>query len=555
MKRSMSLTTTIVAKEANRGSPAANEHSGQSARSFGFLMLHVLVFTALLCVATSKVVAAEKFGGVEIGAKGVKASAVEVDGAGSARTLKILSLPKATEDVTIARLKDKKFNKDLIDDVALVVEDFIKALEKELGVPNENIQVVASSGVPWVDNFPDLVSAVRRRTNKKLDKLDPTEEAPLTSLCALVPKERRSQVLIVDIGSGNTKGGAFLDESGGTDRFVTLEVPFGTTSLSKAIDARTAETKGSRADAAREVAQQKFGALLRQRLEANPELTRRSEVFLSGGCVWAFLTIMKPETASSPFAEITPSDIKAYVERINAADRKYPEVDFSHVSDAAAAKAAKADFDRITGAQGSTPVFTPAELQSGAALLEQVSDALLVSTRKTYFDRKAVTAWITAMITPETHRDLLPQALNRRFPPALSRPSAPPQAQTSPAPARSKPVARRIDSAVAERAFGDGYQQFWSGQYQDALLSFKKASDFSEGDARYWYYRGLAELALGDSASAEDSISQGARLERQNRPDSRTIGAARARVQFGTRRYLCAIVDRVHEAEPASPTP
>jgi hypothetical protein len=528
------------------------EHAVQRTRDFGFRMRLALAFTTLLFSVSSNVVAAEKYGGVEIGAKGVKASAVEVDGAGSARTLKVLSLPKATEDVTIARLKDKKFNKDLIDDVALVVEDFIKALEKDLGVPNENIQVVASSGVPWTDNFPDLVGAIRRRTNKPVDKLDAKEEATLTSL-ALVPKERRSQVLIVDIGSGNTKGGAFLDESGTADRFVTLEVPFGTTTLSKAIDTRAAETKGSRADAAREVAQQKFGSELRHQLEAKPELARRNEVFLSGGCVWAFLTIMKPETASSPFPEITPSDIKAYVERVNLADGKYPEVDFAEVRDAAAASAAKTDFERITGANGSTPVFTPAELQSGAALLEEVSEALLTSVRKIYFDRKAVTAWITALITPESHRDLLPQALKRRFPPGLSLPVSPAQARSSQPPPKAREekavTSRQVDEELANKAYGEGYDLYWAGRHREALAAFQKALKFTDGDARILYFKGLTERALGDSTAAESSISQACRLESKRLPDSHTVGVSLVRVQGETRRFIESIKDRVREAD------
>ena len=79
---------------------------------------------------------AEKYGGVEIGAKGVKASAIDVDPA--IPSLQVLELPKQTVDVTIARLRGKKFEEVLIDDVAAVVADFAAALEKELGVPKSN---------------------------------------------------------------------------------------------------------------------------------------------------------------------------------------------------------------------------------------------------------------------------------------------------------------------------------------------------------------------------------------------------------------------------------
>ncbi len=419
MRLSRYRNKTVFVDGRRRSIEAAATPGRRTGKS-GSVGLSAILLIAFMPIATARVAAAEIYGGVEIGAKGVKAAAVKVDGSGPARTLELLALTKKTEDVTLARLKGKKFSRDLIDDVAIVVEGFIKKLEEDLHVPNENIQVVASSGVPWVDNFPDLAAAIRRRTNKRVDKLEPKEEATLTAL-ALVPKEQRTRVLIVDIGSGNTKGGVFLDDSGSPQQFATLEVPFGTTSLSRAIDTKVAEAHGARADAARQVAQEKFGDEFKKRLAETPELGRRNDVLISGGCVWAFLTIVKPEMALNPFPEFTPADVKSYVELINSADGKYPEIDFSRVTDAGAAKSAKADYERICGSQGSTPVFTPQELQSGAALLEQLSDALPFSGRKVYFDRKALTAWITARITPEPYRDLLPQAYGRELPAPLRR--------------------------------------------------------------------------------------------------------------------------------------
>ncbi len=376
---------------------------------------------------------------MEIGAKGVKASAVEVGAAGSSPSLRVLELQQRTVDVTLSRLKGKRFDAVLVDDVASVVEDFIKVLKSELGVPEANIQVVASSGVPFANNFADLVTAVRKQTGKDLDKIDATEEATLTAI-ALVPKELRTRAVVIDIGSGNTKGGAFLDESGSPERFAALDVPFGTTTLAKAIDKNAAEVGKTRSEVAREVGSTSFGSPLRERLTEKPELGQRNVVLFGGGSVWAFVTIMKPETALEPFPKVTAADIKAYLERITQTPGKYPDVDFGLVTDAAVRKAAEADYDRIRGASGATPVFKPEELQAGAVLLEQVSDVLTFSKRTVYFDRKAVTAWITARITPPEFRHLLPQALGRRLPLPLSPSGEPVSAATTTVfPARAPP--------------------------------------------------------------------------------------------------------------------
>ena len=358
-------------------------------------------------------IAVGRFGGVEIGAKGVKASAVEIGARGGKPSLRVLDLDKKqTVNITISRLRKRNFADELIEDVAAVVGDFVKELEEKLGVPEANIQVVASSGVPFAKNFPELVSAVRKQTGKKLDQIDAKEEATLEAI-ALVPKELRTRVLLVDIGSGNTKGGVFLDDSGTPERFASFEIPLGTTTLARAVSAKLTEKRVSRAEVVREFIEHSVRAPFREQLGHTPELGQRDIVFLGGGSVWAFVTIMKPETATQPFPKISSVEFKAYVERLSELPGKYPSVDFERVQSVPVRTAALADYNRISGALGATAVFRPDELQAGAAILEAASDALSFSTRTVYFDRNALTAWITALITPKEYRHLLPEAFGR----------------------------------------------------------------------------------------------------------------------------------------------
>jgi len=493
--------------------------------------------------ASNRSVASDKFGGIEIGSKGVKASAVEVE-PGATPQLKVLQLQKKTVEANIARLKGKNFAQVLIGDVAAVVDGFSKSLQQELGVPAENIRVVASSGVPFARNFADLTDAVAKSTGKNIEKIDAAEEATLTAI-ALVPKELRAHALVIDVGSGNTKGGCFGDENGAADRFLTIEVPYGTTTLARAIDARAVESNAARADIARELSQQLVGVPLRQNLSEKPELGRRKLVLLGGGSAWAFVTIMKPETALQPFPTVTSAEIKAYVERLNQNPGAYPEVNFAAVTDAAARKAASADYARIRGASGALPVFKPEELQAGAALLEQLSEALPFTNKTVMFDRKAVTAWITSKITPPEYRHLLPLALGRNLP----------YTAPAPSPVPTTTLTRHIDETVALNAYGAGWDLYWSGRPAEALEAFQKALAFSEGDARYWYYKGLAELALGDNASAETSIFQGAQFETRSKPDSTTVGQALVRVQGPVRLHIEDIRHRVREGGATSRTP
>ena len=569
----------------------------------------------IISLAAGRSEASEKFGGVEIGAKGVKAAAIEVVSSVGGATLKVLELKKATTDVTISRLKGKNFADVRIEDVAQVVADFIKVLQTELGVPTENIQVVASSGVPFANNFPDLVTAVRERTGKDLDQIDAREEGTLTTL-ALVPKDLRTKILVIDIGAGNTKGGTFLDDSGMPERFLPLSLPFGTTTLSQAIDAKAAGD-APRADVARELAQEVVGTPLRKQVDENRDLVHRELVLFSGGSVWAFITIMKPETTLNPFPVVTADDIKAYGDLLRKTPGAYPQVDFARVKDPQARKVAEADYSRICGTSGGAPTFRPDELQAGAALLEQVSDALNFPEHTVYFDRKAVTAWITARITPAAYLPLLPQALGRKFPFVTEKqgrdqnpgkgdykkinipettsavrgstkppvyasgqtyaspqcvlipsvpskewptafPTGPTSSQTTSVAMPTTTVAtsrrparasRESDAADAVKAFGAGYDLYWTGHPAEALAAFQAAVDLSRDDARFWYFKGLAESALGDTQSAEASIWQAARFQKQNLPDARSIGMALVRVQGPTRQYINEMIERVEVVE------
>ena len=378
------------------------------------LQLVLVVFLSWSPAATLS--AQERYGGVEIGAKGVKATAIEVDASVDPPTLKILELDKKTVDVTISRLKGKKFDSGLVEDTSLVVKDFITALVTELKVSEENIEVVASSGVPFAENIAELTEAIQQQTNKELSRVDTIEEASLTAL-ALVPQEMRTEVLVIDVGSGNTKGGVFLDDTGDVDQFATLDVPYGTQTFSKAIDNKLAETPGGSRDVvSHEVADELIGQSIAKQIEEHSALGERDQILMAGGSVWACVTIIKPQMALNPFPRLTAADIKSYVELIEKTPGKYPEVNFAKIKDTAARAAAQKDYDRIRGTAGDKPaIFRPDELQAGAALLQQLSESFQFESRQVHFDRQAVTAWITARITPEDLRHLLPGALGRKL--------------------------------------------------------------------------------------------------------------------------------------------
>lgn len=90
---------------------------------------------------------------------------------------------------------------------------------------------------------------------------------------------------------------------------------------------------------------------------------------------------------------------------------------------------------------------------------------------------------------------------------------------------------------VAEAYFGDGFHAYWNNDLRGALSRFSTAVDFCHDDARFWYYKGLTEYRLGDSASANVSFAK-AVLRHQDSQSKSRIARALERVQGDTRQRL-----------------
>ena len=85
-------------------------------------------------------------------------------------------------------------------------------------------------------------------------------------------------------------------------------------------------------------------------------------------------------------------------------------------------------------------------------------------------------------------------------------------------------------------AYGNGVHQYFSGRYQEAIMSFNSAIADNQSDARAFYFRGLAQMALGNNYSAEVDFQQGALVETSSsRGRSSLVNRSLERIQGATR--------------------
>jgi hypothetical protein len=114
---------------------------------------------------------------------------------------------------------------------------------------------------------------------------------------------------------------------------------------------------------------------------------------------------------------------------------------------------------------------------------------------------------------------------------------------------RNNPVLRRPDYRMipdpmeAERHYAAGLNFYFGRNYANAEKELVAAVENDNSDARYFYFLGLSRLAQGNRDGYED-LDQGARLERQGRPDRAAVSAALERIQGPLRRTVNAVRTR-----------
>jgi tetratricopeptide (TPR) repeat protein len=113
-----------------------------------------------------------------------------------------------------------------------------------------------------------------------------------------------------------------------------------------------------------------------------------------------------------------------------------------------------------------------------------------------------------------------------------------------------RPDSMRVpDPVEGERHYAAGVNFYFARRYAEAEKELLAAVENDNGDARYYYFLGLARLAQGKRTANED-FDQAGRLERADRPGRAAVSKALERVQGGDREVLNAIRNRPLKETP-----
>lgn len=267
------------------------------------------VLVLLLYLSTIKTVAQNLYAGIEIGGKGLKVFIIDI------RSLEkdIVVIENFWSDnisllpgiIATGAMNDT----DMTTTTKKVVVEYNKVLN-DFKIEKSKIYIVISSGVGIANNTNELVDKLKKEIDASVGVVTTEKESKFLFKNG-VPIKSRDEALLLDIGSGNTKGG-FYEKKGGLNKFINLNMNLGTMSLSELLSKQNKLSNFNDYVAATDNFYNELNNDIKQIYEAKERCFDKKKIYLSGGSPWAFYTLFYEDDSKKNFLEFNPSDVLAY---------------------------------------------------------------------------------------------------------------------------------------------------------------------------------------------------------------------------------------------------
>ena len=336
--------------------------------------------------------------GIEVGSKGVKMSMVELG-------------KNAQSNGSFNILKDTSVNTDFISFTDSTFSATLNALhglyttaQKNYNIPVKRIFTAISSGVKmqaekdekteWINK---LIASFKERINdqsKEVVVIDVKQEAFLSHL-GIVPESRRYSTFLIDIGSGNTKGGYF--PNGNTKDFYLFQLNWGTKSTSNAAEKRMEDDKsmGIYQKQLTRVLSQAENSDIVYAVNASGAYPLSDYIAFSGGAAWAVANLTHPELVDNAVIPVTFDEVVKFYEKIYTNYASYSPENLAKVGTDAAEKAAI-----MKAAKTVHGVFDQKSLMAGSGLLLKIMRQFssIYETKQFYLVKNGQVGWISAYV-------------------------------------------------------------------------------------------------------------------------------------------------------------
>ncbi len=339
------------------------------------------------------------YAGIEVGSKGVKMSVLEVG-------------RNAQNTGTFNLLKDTSVNTDFISFNARSFAASLQALQnlyekatRDYKILPANIYTVISSGVvvqaekekktPMVQALADSFKIRIGEPQRLVTLVDVTEEARLSHL-GIVPEAKRYSTFLIDIGSGNTKGGYFPNAD--TKDIKLFQLSWGTKSVANNTEKRLDDDK-SLANFKKQLYRVLEGSAdteITYAINVSGAYNMSDNIAFSGGIAWSVATLIAPELADNPVVPVTYAEVLAFSEKLYQNYAAYSPA-------ALTAKLTDNSLDKKNVAeeiQRVHKVFDQTSLMAGTGLLLKIMRQFegVYEKKQFYLVKSGQVGWISAFV-------------------------------------------------------------------------------------------------------------------------------------------------------------
>lgn len=340
------------------------------------------------------------YAGIEVGSKGVKMSVLEIG-------------KNAQNSGAFNTLKDTSVNTDFISFSQPTFQATLNGLYnlyttavKDYKIPPKSVFTTISSGVKvqadkddkinWINNLIDSFKLKIQEPGRQVEVVDVLQEARLSHL-GIVPETRRYNTFLIDIGSGNTKGGYF--PHGNTKDFKLFQLTWGTKSVANATEKRLEDNDKTLTNFDKQLFRVLAGVENSDIIYAVNEsgsYPASDYIAFSGGIAWSVATLISPELINNSVVPVTYDEVVKFSERLYS--------DYLSLSDVVLVKSIREkNLDKAAIAKEVKrvhSVFDQRSLMSGTGLLLKIMRQFtsIYETKQFYLVKNGQVGWISAYV-------------------------------------------------------------------------------------------------------------------------------------------------------------
>ncbi|RTL60981.1 MAG: hypothetical protein EKK37_02165 [Sphingobacteriales bacterium] len=340
----------------------------------------------------------DSYAGIEVGAKGIKMSIIEVK-LSKDREFDYTLKMDTTINTDAASLSYQS-EKETTDAISV----YWHILKNRFKIGPKQVYIVISSGLKQeldkynkIDYFAQVIRPKEMDSSVKVRWVKAEEESEL-SVLGIVPQKHRYTTDQLDVGSGNTKGGYFNV----VKNFIPVTFPVGTKSFQRLLESKiNKDDLGEYIKAAEKIWKDSLAAIVSGYFSDKIDYKQRDILYLSGGIVWSITSLTYPQRVNDTYTEIKQSDITAFRNNLINNYDKIIQPDFSLVTDSMVAEAARKNIAQVL------KTYDRKAMIAGTIWLDELIKEInsIKPDKKIIFPKYAYMGWISGYIIKKvTHQ-------------------------------------------------------------------------------------------------------------------------------------------------------